>query len=367
MKTLIHSILATMSILLLMALCTTGYDNGKDVIKKIDNLVDSVPNDSISQDSIVKISCRKLNDIAKIYNIEVATIKAVSFIEAGPEHTGFIKYGSPIVHLEVSMFKKMLQKAGYDAMVYSGKYSYFPMMDVESLREMGYSEQLAQERTLAAMGDPAEVGRELNRQYTGWGWVISGRIAKLVAVLLVVPLLCSPFLHDRWMGPNDYIKNRIDPDFSGTTQFLEYAARSDFSPDAPAPDMTPLWDGAESVLPLDIHLQVGNDELRVFRVSVGETEDWDTGRIFLAAEVLAVAYDQIPFGLVSSWVLGEMTLTSQDGAHTAWCGDLIGQDGRLLCIQGTVEIQPGDTYVTLSQDRFGQKFSLRIPLPEVAP
>lgn len=103
-----------MSILLLMALCTTGYDNGKDVIKKIDNLVDSVPNDSISQDSIVKISCRKLNDIAKISNIEVATIKAVSFIEAGPEHTGFIKYGSPIVHLEVSMFKKMLQKAGYD-------------------------------------------------------------------------------------------------------------------------------------------------------------------------------------------------------------------------------------------------------------
>ena len=238
---------------------------------------------------------------------------------------------------------------------------------MEALRELGFDEQLAEERTLAAMGDPAEVGRELNRQYTGWGWVISGRIAKLVAVLLVVPLLCSPFFHDRWMGPTDYIKNRIDPDFSGTTRFLEYAARSDFSPDAPATNMTPLWDGAESVLPLDIRLQVGNDELRVFRVSVGETEDWVTGRIFLAAEVLAVAYDQIPFGLVSSWVLGEMTLASQDGGHTAWCGDLAGQDGRLLRIQGTVEIQPGDTYVTLSQDRFGQKFSLRIPLPEVAP
>ena len=140
---------------------------------------------------------------------------------------------------------------------------------MEALRELGFDEQLAEERTLAAMGDPAEVGRELNRQYTGWGWVISGRIAKLVAVLLVVPLLCSPFFHDRWMGPTDYIKNRIDPDFSGTTRFLEYAARSDFSPDAPAPDMTPLWDGAESVLPLDIRLQVGNDELRVFRVSVG--------------------------------------------------------------------------------------------------
>ena len=40
-----------------------------------------------------------------------------------------------------------------------------------ALLDLGYDESLAEERTMALMGDPAEVGRELNRQYTGWGWV----------------------------------------------------------------------------------------------------------------------------------------------------------------------------------------------------
>lgn len=42
---------------------------------------------------------------------------------------------------------------------------------MEALRELGYDEELAEERAIAAMGEPDEVGRELNRQYTGWGWV----------------------------------------------------------------------------------------------------------------------------------------------------------------------------------------------------
>ena len=36
---------------------------------------------------------------------------------------------------------------------------------MEGLLELGYSPELAEERTLSAMGDPKEVGRELNRQY----------------------------------------------------------------------------------------------------------------------------------------------------------------------------------------------------------
>ena len=59
------------------------------------------------------------------------------------------------------------------------------------LLELDYPPELAEERTLSAMGDPAEVGRELNEQYTGWGWVILSRVllAALVAVCAVV--LCS--------------------------------------------------------------------------------------------------------------------------------------------------------------------------------
>ena len=48
---------------------------------------------------------------------------------------------------------------------------------MEALRELGYDEELAEERAIAAMGEPDEVGRELNRQYTGWGWVLVSRAA----------------------------------------------------------------------------------------------------------------------------------------------------------------------------------------------
>ena len=101
------------SVLLLMAVCTAGYDNDRE--KKIaSNLVDSIPTDSIMPDSIIKISAEELSSIANKSNLDAAAIKAVSYIESGPEHTGFICPGTPIVHLEVSMFKKMLQKGGYD-------------------------------------------------------------------------------------------------------------------------------------------------------------------------------------------------------------------------------------------------------------
>ena len=234
----------------------------------------------------------------------------------------------------------------------------------EALRELGYDKREAEERTLAAMGDPAEVGRELNQQYTGWGWVIFGRIAKLATILMLLPLFLQVFGSTSSLA--EYLKYRIDPDFSGRTLFLEYAASSTFLPES-VQDKVPLLSGAEAVLPLDIRLQVGNDELRVFRVSVGETED-DTGRRFLAAEVLAVAYDRIPFGVVASRRLGEMTLTSQNRQCTAWCGDFFNASDWYLEIEGTVEIRPGDTYVTLSQDLYGEPFSLQIPLPEeVAP
>lgn len=55
-----------------------------------------------------------------------------------------------------------------------------------SLMELGYDPALAEERTMALMGDPEEVGRELNRQYPP-GWLVIGWIAR---VLTLVFLLC---------------------------------------------------------------------------------------------------------------------------------------------------------------------------------
>ena len=59
---------------------------------------------------------------------------------------------------------------------------------MEALRELGYDEELAEERAIAAMGEPDEVGRELNRQYTGWGWVLVSRAAVVLTVVLLFSL-----------------------------------------------------------------------------------------------------------------------------------------------------------------------------------
>lgn len=61
---------------------------------------------------------------------------------------------------------------------------------MEGLLELGYSPELAEERTLSAMGDPKEVGRELNRQYP-LRWLVIGRMA-MAAVLVFALVAAGP-------------------------------------------------------------------------------------------------------------------------------------------------------------------------------
>lgn len=50
--------------------------------------------------------------VADELGIEVATIKAVSDIEAGKSHTGFAEPGKPIINFDRTIFKSRLRKAG---------------------------------------------------------------------------------------------------------------------------------------------------------------------------------------------------------------------------------------------------------------
>ena len=59
---------------------------------------------------------------------------------------------------------------------------------MEGLLELGYDPELAEERTLSAMGDPKEVGRALDRQYP-YRWLIVKWAAQGLTVLLVLVLL----------------------------------------------------------------------------------------------------------------------------------------------------------------------------------
>ena len=199
---------------------------------------------------------------------------------------------------------------------------------MEALRELGYDEELAEERAIAAMGEPDEVGRELNKQYP-FRWLVVGWIAKALIIL------------GRGIRYWNYRLNPIAEEGSQLSLISTTQA-------------------------LNLRQQVGNDELWIYQSALGvmESEDgWETG-----AEILIMAYDYIPYGVVSDLIFQDMTLESQDGTDAAVCEVGFTTQKGTLPIRGFVETKPGDTYVTLSMDRFGQSFSMQIPLPaEVKP
>ena len=205
------------------------------------------------------------------------------------------------------------------------------------LLELGYEPELAEERTLAAMGDPKEVGRELNKQYTGWGWVLLSRAAVLLtAVLCIQALLGLGILGNLW----DSVWARTAPLEPGE---VSSAVKEQ----------------------LDIRVPVGSDVVRVYGVSRLTREGAPAAGVFLCA------YDRLPGGVVSDQLMPNVRIEDQRGTPLEWQSDgggyvshgSFGADYQLRY----VPVEPSDTFITLCYDRFGEDVSVKIPLPEVAP
>ena len=114
---------------------------------------------------------------------------------------------------------------------------------MEALRELGYGEEEAEARTLAAMGDPAEVGRELNRQYP-FRWLVIGRAA-MIATLLFALLVAPP----AWNKAGDVVNNlwcRFYPLHLLDLRELSWGADRDYRPmvtEAEKVDLRQMADG----------------------------------------------------------------------------------------------------------------------------
>jgi len=200
-----------------------------------------------------------------------------------------------------------------------------------ALLDLGYPEELAEERTMALMGDPEETGRALDRVYTGWAWVILGRIAFwITALMCVTALLGLGVLFHFW----DSVTYRILP-----------------------PEETEL--DAAVVRELDIRQRAGNDVLWICRAASGREDGaW-------VAEVAVRTYDRLPGGIVSMSRLNHLVLRDQRGVSRQYGGrngNRGSWGGSYSCYY--VDIRPGDTYVTLCYDWVGEHFTLDIPLPE---
>lgn len=62
----------------------------------------------------------------------------------------------------------------------------------QALMELGRSEEEAMAAAIVAMGDPEEIGRELNKEFSHF-WLWLGRISSALAVILALCLLFGPF------------------------------------------------------------------------------------------------------------------------------------------------------------------------------
>ena len=210
---------------------------------------------------------------------------------------------------------------------------------MEVLLEMGWAGELAEARCLEAMGDPAEIGRELAAQYRGRGrrWLWLGRAAvALTAVLCVQATANVGILSFLW----DSLNVRCGGDL--------------------VPEVWTTLDEREAAATVDIRVPVGNDVLRVARVSVGRAE----GNDILRAELVLVSYDRLPGGIVSTNVINGLELEDQRGAACEIPGGVSGGNYMMWSAVRYAEVEPGDAYVTLVYHQFGETGRVQVPLPK---
>jgi len=112
------------------------------------------------------------------------------------------------------------------------------------LMDLGYSEKLAEERTMLRMGDPEEVGRELNKQYP-MRWLLIRWIA--MALTIIVLLTLAGPLQKRLRSSVDSLWGRWQP---------EHVADLAEMGDADGPLVTVVWDPGVEIHAEDVHIRV---------------------------------------------------------------------------------------------------------------
>lgn len=201
------------------------------------------------------------------------------------------------------------------------------------LLDLGWDAEAAEERTLELMGDPAEVGEALNRQYPRL-WLILSRAAIAVTAALCVTAILS-------IGMLGFFWNSL------TYRLWAPEIRSSLA--------------VECSRKVDIRVNIGNDVLRVCRVSLGRRD----GEYL--AEAALCAYDRIPGGIVSARIFGNLTAESQRGERLEYGdGRFGGGNGSWMAMTNThrAPVRPGDDYMVLRYERFGETVRIAVPLPE---
>ncbi len=198
----------------------------------------------------------------------------------------------------------------------------------ETLRGIGCTEEEADERATAAMGDPAAVGRDIAKLYRPfWLW-LERMAAVLIALTAVWALLGVGAI--------------------GSAMSSVYARFC-------APD-------DETVIRVDERMAVGDDVVRLYGVGGYAPGERCEVTLWLCA------FDRVPFGFVDQnfWIWFGIYPREGRGEQLAraasdgWSNE--GATYRRL----TLPLEAGETGFTLRYERFGRIYERVIELPEVA-
>ena len=200
-----------------------------------------------------------------------------------------------------------------------------------ALLELGYDEALAEERTMAAMGDPEEVGREMDKAYP-LRWLIVEKATKTLAVVLGCLLVFNlATFHSVWGS----IRARMDPN---------------------------AWE-EEIDVELDVRMEVGDDVLYIYGTGMDEDNRF---------QIFYCWYDKNPLG----YIVDNESVDFYDcrgekirggggwsaNARTAFHEWRTNQPHEGFPFEDTGEILSGDTYVTAVVERHGVRYEAVVPL-----
>lgn len=181
-------------------------------------------------------------------------------------------------------------------------------------------------RVIAAMGDPEEIGRALQKHYSYfWLWVDRILLGLIVFILLGSLCLAPVHLGHAWQG----MVARVYP-----MALVGEAARS--------------WVDQE----LDLKTKVGSDILRIHAVG---TEP--NGRV----HVFWCVYDERILGRTSQWSFFYEDCRGQEAECLNVAGLISKGEGASNHID-KVLVKAGDPYLTAVVARYGERITIEIPL-----
>lgn len=217
------------------------------------------------------------------------------------------------------------------------------------LTEKGCPEEEAKSRAMEAMGDPEQIGRELGKVYSHF-WLIASQIMSLVlAVVLVVSLTAVPVGRIR-----ENLTARWAPEQAG-----KIGTSKKYIWDEEQKKLVWEHENKEAVAwDPGVKAEMGDDILSVYQVVLYPACG--------CVEVYWCNYDKDLLGLPVEHLWPYITVTNQAGEKSmAGGGGTTQQGGRSgagYYHAWDLTAAPGDQYVCLTYDRYGQHLRLEVPL-----